>query len=387
MTESDTAVFQLFAPRERSECEPRAAMDPAAVRRLVELGIRVRVESGLGDRCGIPRSDYEEAGAEVVDDAAGALGAADLVVRVNPPRPEEVGAMKRGAIHLSFMDPFNQPELIGAFAAAGVTAASIEMIPRTTLAQKMDGLSSQASLAGYAAVIQGAGRLPGILPMMMTPAGTLSPARVFVIGAGVAGLQAIATAKRLGARVEAFDTRPEVAEQVASLGAKFLKVDLGETGGTEQGYAKALTDEQLELQRQAMAGVCAKADLVITTAKVFGRKAPLIITGDMVEGMRPGSVIVDLAAETGGNVAGTVPGQEVVTGNGVRIVGTLCMEGTVARHATQMYAANLVNWIEHFHDSEAGRPVLDLSDEILAGCVITHGGAVVHPKFKDNPED
>ncbi len=387
MTDSDRANLLLHVPCERKESERRAALDPGAVQRLAGLGIRVRIEEGLGERSGIPGSDYEEAGAEVVTDREKALGEADVVVRVHPPVAEEVGGLKRGAVHLSFMDPFNQPELIAAFAMAGVTAASIEMIPRTTLAQKMDGLSSQASLAGYAAVIQGAGRLPVVLPMMMTPAGTLPPARVFVIGAGVAGLQAIATAKRLGARVEAFDTRPEVEEQVASLGAKFVKVDLGETGRTAQGYARALTEEQLEMQRKAMAGVCAKSDLVVTTAKVFGRKAPLIVTGEMVAGMRPGSVIVDLAAETGGNVAGTVVDQEVLTDNGVRIIGTACLEGTVARHATRMFASNVASWIEHFFDAEAGNLQLDFDDEILAGCTITHAGAVVHPRFKDDKED
>jgi NAD(P) transhydrogenase subunit alpha len=261
----------------------------------------------------------------------------------------------------------------------------MEMIPRTTLAQKMDALSSQASLAGYVAVIKAADRLDQIIPMMMTPAGTLSPARIFVIGAGVAGLQAIATARRLGARVEAFDTRPVVEEQVQSLGAKFIKVDLGETGQTKDGYAKALTEEQLAKQREAMAQHCALSDIVITTAKLFGRKAPIIITADMVKGMKPGSVIVDLAAGSGGNVEGTVADQEVVV-DGVRIIGIDNLPGEVAAHASQMYASNQANLLSHFWDAEKKAPDLDSEDEILAGCLIVKDGEIVHPGIQKHYE-
>jgi proton-translocating NAD(P)+ transhydrogenase subunit alpha len=215
----------------------------------------------------------------------------------------------------------------------------------------------------------------------MTPAGTLSPAHVFVIGVGVAGLQAIATAKRLGARVEAFDTRPVVEEQVKSLGARFVKIDLGATGQTDQGYAQELTPEQLERQRIGMAKVCSHSDIIITTARIFGRKAPILVTKDMVAGMKPGSIIVDLAAETGGNVEGTVAGQDVVTENGITIMGRPCLEGRVSQHATQVFAANIANFIEHFTDKTAGLQ-LDLEDEILKGCLLTHGGAVVHPGFR-----
>jgi NAD(P) transhydrogenase subunit alpha len=255
------------------------------------------------------------------------------------------------------------------------------MIPRTTLAQKMDALSSQASLAGYAAVIQAAARLNMALPMMMTPAGTLLPARVFVIGAGVAGLQAIATAKRLGARVEAFDTRPVVEEQVKSLGAKFVKIDLGTTGQSAGGYAQALTPEQIAKQQAGMARVCAQSDVVITTAKVFGRKAPRLLTADMLAGMKAGSVVLDLAVESGGNVEGSRPGEEVVTPNGVVVLGPVCIESTVAHHATQVLAANFAAWITHFWDEKQKVLRLDPGDEILKGCLITHGGAVVHPQF------
>jgi len=249
----------------------------------------------------------------------------------------------------------------------------------------MDALSSQANLAGYAAVIVATERLDRILPMMMTPAGTLSPARVFVIGVGVAGLQAIATAKRLGARVEAFDTRPVVEEQVKSLGAKFVKIDLGETGQTEQGYAKALTEEQLAKQRAGIANHCATADIVITAAQVFGRRAPVIVTVDMLRRMRPGSVVVDLAADTGGNVEGTVLDEER-TIDGVRLIGYGNMANRVPAAASQMYSANLGNLIEHFWDKQAKTFKLDLGDEILAGCVVTHDRQIVHETIRKHVE-
>lgn len=289
--------------------------------------------------------------------------------------------MRRGAVHVSFLDPFNERALLDAFAAAGVAAVSMEMIPRTTLAQKMDALSSQASLAGYAAVLQAAARLRLALPMMMTPAGTIMPARVFVIGAGVAGLQAIATAKRLGARVEAFDTRPAVEEQVRSLGAKFVKIDLGETGQTEGGYAKALTPEQIGRQQAGMARICAQADIVITTAKVFGRPAPRLVTAAMLGGMKAGSVVVDLALESGGNVEGARAGEDFTTPNGVTVLGHACLEGTVAHHASQVLAANFAAWITHFWDPKAAAWRFDPPDEILRGCLITRDGAIVHPQF------
>lgn len=218
---------------------------------------------------------------------------------------------------------------------------------------------------------------------MMTPAGTISPCRVFVIGVGVAGLQAIATAKRLGARVEAFDTRPVVEEQVKSLGAKFVKIDLGETGQTDQGYAKALTPEQIELQRQGMAKFCSQSDIVITTAKLFGRKAPTLVTKDMIDGMKPGSVIVDLAAAGGGNVEGTVLNEDTVTENGVIIVGNGSLEGEAPYHASQVYASNIANLLEHFWDKETSTLNIDLEDEIMQGCLLTHQGEVIHPTFKE----
>jgi NAD(P) transhydrogenase subunit alpha len=290
--------------------------------------------------------------------------------------------MKPGCIHVSYLDPFNERDLIKTLAAKEITAVSMEMIPRSTRSQKMDALSSQANLAGYVAVMLAAAQLPSIFPMLMTPAGTLKPAKIFIIGAGVAGLQAIATAKRLGGRVTAFDTRPVVAEQVQSLGGKFLEIDLGDTGQTADGYAKELTPEQVELQRQAQKSVIADSDVVITTAQVFGRKPPVLVTKDMIEGMAPGAVIVDMAAETGGNVEGSVPNETVVV-DGVTIVGTANLANEVARDASQMYANNLFNLVEDTWDTDAKTFVLDMQNDILPGCVITHGGEVVHPTIKN----
>lgn len=373
--------MRLFVPSESSSTEKRVALIPDSVKRLVGLGLEVVVESGAGMASYFLDEAYSAAGARMATDRAAEIAAADLVVRVDKPSSEEVAAQKSGSWSIGFFDPFSEGELISQFASSGVTAVSMEMIPRTTLAQKMDGLSSQANLAGYFAVLKAAERLNRILPMMMTPAGTISPSRVFVIGVGVAGLQAIATAKRLGARVYAFDTRPIVEEQVKSLGAKFVSIDLGEMGQTDQGYAKELTDEQKELQKAGMAKVCAQSDIVITTAKLFGRRAPLIVDEKMISGMKHGSVVVDLAVESGGNVEGSQLDEEVVTANGVRIIGIGKLECGVAAHASQMYSANVYNFIEHFWDAETKAIKVNMSDEILKGCVITHGGSVVHERF------
>lgn len=370
-----------YVPTEQTSGENRAALTPATARQLIKLGLAVQASPGLGKASGYSDDEYREAGVALQEQPEVALAAADLVLRVRQPSIAEVARLKRGAVHVSFLDPFNSSALLAAFAEAGVTAVSLEMIPRSTLAQKMDALSSQASLAGYAAVIQSAARLKGILPMMMTPAGTIMPARVFVIGAGVAGLQAIATAKRLGARVDAFDTRPVVEEQVKSLGAKFVKIDLGDTGQTAGGYAKALTPEQIARQQAGMAKVCAQSDIVITTAKVFGRKAPTLVTAAMLAGMKPGSVVVDLALESGGNVEGARAGEEVVTPNGVLILGNASLENTVPTHASQVFASNMAAWITHSWDNEGKVLKLDLEEPILKGCVITHGGQIVHSQF------
>ena len=373
--------MQIFVPKENAAEERRAPMVPETVKKLSSLGARVRVEKGIGAAIHRGDAEYEAAGAEVIDDRARGLREADMVLRLRKPPAEEIPLLREGTIHVSYLDPFNELELIERLAAARVSAVSMEMIPRTTIAQKMDALSSQANLAGYLAVVLAAEEIDRIFPMMMTPAGTIQPVRVFVIGVGVAGLQAIATAKRLGARVEAFDMRPVVEEQVRSLGARFVKVDLGETGQTEQGYAKALTEEQLARQRDVMAKHCAGADVVITTAQVFGRKAPVIMTTAMVQGMKPGSVVVDLAIDTGGNVE-CARLNEVVEVNGVRVFGFANMPGRAATAASEMYSNNIGNFVEHFWDKERKAFALDPADELMRGCLITHAGQVVNETVK-----
>ncbi len=372
--------MKLFYAKETYPGETRIPVIPATVEKLKKLGAEVRVESGIGAVLGIPDDAFTKAGAEIVSLSEG-LGSSDIVLRLRKPSVESLGAVKAGTLHVSYLDPFNEKELVTAMAARNVNAVSLEMIPRSTIAQKMDVISSQANLGGYVSVILAAERISKIFPMMTTPAGTIAPTKVFIIGVGVAGLQAIATAKRLGAIVEAFDTRPVVEEQVKSLGARFVKVDLGETGQTKDGYAKALTEEQLAKQRQAMAKHCAAADVVITTAQVFGRKAPVIVTRDMVAGMSPGSVVVDMAVETGGNVEGSVLNEEVDV-NGVRIIGLGNLPGRVAVHASQMYSSNLYNFIEHFWDKKEKTFVMRMEDEILKGALVTHNGAVVNESLR-----
>lgn len=367
--------MKLFIPREPDPAERRVPLIPADVSRLAKKGITVTVEAALGATIHQSDSAYADAGAEVLTDRNAGLAAADAVARIRKPALEELDSLHPGCVHISFLDPFNERRLVEGMVEKRITSISMEMIPRTTLAQKMDALSSQASLAGYVAVNLAAEHLHQALPMMMTPAGTLKPARVFVIGAGVAGLQAIATAKRLGARVDAFDTRPVVEEQVQSLGAKFVKVDLGETGQTEGGYAKELTEEQQKRQRDAMAKVCAESDVVITTAKLFGRKSPVIITKEMIASMKPGSVIVDLAVETGGNVEGVELDKEVEI-DGVLILGHSNLEGRVPVHASQMYSANITNLLLQFWDEESQSLDLDPKDEIVQGCVVTRDGEI-----------
>ncbi|KAA1189763.1 Re/Si-specific NAD(P)(+) transhydrogenase subunit alpha [Pseudohalioglobus sediminis] len=374
--------MRIAIPRELQPGENRVPVTPDVAKKLVRMGAELLVEASMGVGAGFTDAEYTEAGATIVADRKELFSSADLLLRLNKPSVDEIELMQRGCIHISYLDPFNERELIDAFKAAGVTSISMEMIPRTTRSQKMDALSSQANLAGYVMVMKAANHLPRIFPMMMTPAGTLKPANVFVIGAGVAGLQAIATAKRLGAKVTAFDTRPVVAEQVQSLGAKFLEIDLGETGETAGGYAKELTPEQVEIQRQAQKDIIAKSDVVITTAQVFGRKPPVLVTQDMIEGMQPGSVIVDMAAETGGNVEGSRPG-DVVEWCGVTIIGTGNWASEVARDASQMYSSNLFNLVEDNWCEEKKAFEVNFEDDILPGCIITHDGEVTNETIKN----
>jgi NAD(P) transhydrogenase subunit alpha len=363
--------------------EQRVALTPQSVQKLNKLGITVMIQESLGAHLGFSNHDYQNAGGTLFQEIH--LEPEDILIAVKA-EPWHVAALPSGGTLIGLLDPFQNPELIRSLNQKNIQSFCMELIPRSTYAQKMDALSSQASLAGYVAVIKAADKIRKVFPMMSTPAGTIPPAKVFVLGVGVAGLQAIATAKRLGAKVEAYDTRPVVAEQVQSLGAKFVTIDVGETGQTEQGYAKALSEEQIERQRQQMAAVCAGSDVVITTAQVFGRAAPILVTRSMIDGMRAGSVIVDLAASTGGNVEGTVVDQEVDI-NGVSIIGLSNFPAAVAKDASQMYASNVFNLIEHAWDKESKNLKLNLEDDIIKSVLLTHQGVIRDDRVKAKVEE
>ena len=372
----------LHAAAAKDPHENRSPLSPESIRKLSSMGIKVTAEKGIALRSGFTDETLVQAGAQLSELGEG-TALANIIIRIAKPTQEDLDALKPGTLHISFLDPFNEKDLIQKLADKKISAISMEMIPRSTLAQKMDALSSQANLAGYFSVVKAAESLGKVLPMMMTPSGTISPAKVFVIGVGVAGLQAIATAKRMGAQVQAFDTRPEVEEQVKSIGGKFLKIDLGETGQTEQGYAKELTPEQIIKQKEGMKKACSQSDIVITTAKLFGRPAPTLVDADMIAVMKRGSVVIDLAVETGGNVEGSVVNKTVENENGVKIVGLANLEGQVAKDASTMLAANFANLIEHFWDKDQDLVKLNPEDEVLRECLITHGGTVVHERFKE----
>jgi NAD(P) transhydrogenase subunit alpha len=373
--------MQIFFPKEEGT-EIRATILPEVAKKFTDLGIKVVVETEIGSNIFLPDESYRQAGATISVDRLRSLSEADIVCRINKPKLEEISSLKRNSIHVSFLDPFNEKALVNEFAKAHISAISMELVPRITRAQKMDALSSQANLAGYSAVIEASRTLTKSFPMMMTAAGTISPSRVFVIGVGVAGLQAIATAKRLGARVEAFDTRPIVEEQVKSLGAKFVQIDIGKTEETSQGYAKELTPDQIKMQQEGMKKICGHSDVVITTAQVFGRPAPRIVSIEMVEAMKPGSVIVDMAVSSGGNVEGSIE-DEYVFHEGVTIIGMSNLPGEVAMDASQVYGSNIFNMIEEYWDAESKEFNFDLSDEILKGCVITNDGEVINSMVKE----
>ena len=309
------------------------------------------------------------------------MGPSDLIITNQALNNEEIGLMKKNSTIIGMVNPFNNKDLINKCSKLNINLVSMEFIPRITRAQKMDVLSSQANLAGYVAVIESSRNLSTALPMMMTAAGTLKPAKVFVIGVGVAGLQAIATAKRLGARVEAFDTRDVVEEQVQSLGAKFVKIDLGETGETSQGYAKELTDEQLAKQKELQSKVCERSDIVITTAQLFGRPAPRIIDNSTIKKMKRGSVVLDMAVESGGNVEGSKV-DEIVEVNGVKIVGISNLASKVAGHASYALSNNFNNWLLEFYDEESQNIRFNFEDEIISNSVLVFDGEVKNERFK-----
>jgi NAD(P) transhydrogenase subunit alpha len=365
--------MKVGVPRETAPGERRVALTPDAVARLAAAGTEVLVETGAGETASLPDADYVEAGAQVVS-ADGLLAAADALVRVGRIEPSDVEGLRPGTLLVGYLWPLTSPELVDALAAGRITAFGMESVPRVTRAQRMDSLSSQSTVAGYKAVVIAAEQLPRFFPMLMTAAGTVAPAKLLVLGAGVAGLQAIATGRRLGAVVSAYDTRPVVKEQVESLGATFVELDLGDAGGQDaRGYATALTDEQQERQREQMAAHIGASDVIVTTALVPGRPAPKLIPAAAVAGMRPGSVIVDLAAETGGNCELTEPGETVVR-HGVRIVGERNLPATMPLHASQMYARNMLAVLDHLIVD--GELRLDFEDEITADAVITHDGRI-----------
>lgn len=370
----------ILVCKESDPRETRVALVPDDVKRLTAMGYEISVVRSAGEKSGFADSAYEKAGARLVTSNEEGYKGKEIVLRIM--KPESIEGIESGTMHLSYLDPFNEKELLNNMAKAGIRAVSLEMIPRTTLAQKMDVQSSQTSLAGYVAVVNAAARLPKILPMMVTPSGTINPARVFIIGVGVAGLQAIATAKRLGARVDAFDTRPVVEEQVKSLGASFVKIDLGEMGQTDQGYAKELTPEQVAKQQEAQAKVCERSNIVITTAKVFGRKAPVLIKKDVLDRMMPGSVVVDMAVSTGGNVEGSKLFEDVVTDNGVTIMSGDLLERQVPFDASKMLSGNFTAFLTHFYNKESKELEVNLNDEIMKGCLLTQDGSIIHERFK-----
>jgi len=369
---------KVGTPKETAPDERRVAVVPDTVTRLGAASLEVSVESGAGSAAYVPDEAYEKAGARIVKGAAELIGDSDAVLKVQAPSAAEVELLKKGAVLISFLQPATQGDIVRALANRGVTAFSLELVPRISRAQSMDALSSQASVAGYEAVLMAAGRLGKFFPMMMTAAGTVAPARVLVMGAGVAGLQAIATARRLGAVVSAYDVRPAVKEEVQSLGATFIELPL-ETQEGEGGYAKEQSEEFLRKQRELIGEHVAGSDVVITTAAVPGRRAPLLVTGEMVKGMRPGSVIIDLAAETGGNVELTKAGQDVDV-DGVTIIGTRNVPSTMPLHASQLYARNVANLLLHL--VKDGAIVIDFEDEITKGCCVTYGGEIVNERAR-----
>jgi len=378
--------MKVAVPAELDPAEPRVAATPETVRKIRTLGADVAVESGAGVKSGVPDGEYAAAGATVAASASDTVKDADVILKVRRPTASELSGYKHGALVIAIMDPFGHEAELGAIAQAGVTAFAMELMPRITRAQSMDVLSSQANLAGYRAVIDGAAEYERALPMMMTAAGTVPAARVFVMGAGVAGLQAIATARRLGAVVTATDVRPAAKEQVESLGAKFIAVmdEEFKQAETTAGYAKEMSKEYQAKQATLVADHIKKQDIVITTALIPGRPAPRLISRDMVGSMRPGSVIVDLAVERGGNCE-AARADEIVDVNGVKVVGYANVPGRLAASSSSLYAKNLYAFLEILIDKSAKALAVKWDDEIVKATALTRDGAVIHPNFQPKP--
>ncbi|MCB0397170.1 MAG: Re/Si-specific NAD(P)(+) transhydrogenase subunit alpha [Flavobacteriales bacterium] len=367
--------MKLGVPKETKDRERRVALTPTVVKSLISKGFEVIVESGAGDNSFIYDEKYKEAGATIADKNK-VYSESDVVLKVNAPSPEEISQMKKDAVLISFMFAAVNKELVDACAKQGISAYSMDAIPRTSLAQKMDALSSQSNLAGYKTVLLAANALGKIFPLLMTSAGTLKPSRIVIMGAGVAGLQAIATAKRLGAIVEVSDIRPETKEQVESLGGKFIEVPADESVKMEGGYVKGVSEEFLKKQKELVAKHVAEADVVITTALIPGKKAPVLITADMVKSMRPGSVVVDMAVEQGGNCELSEM-NKTVEKEGVIIIGETNLPSTMPMNASELYAKNISEFLLHVASSEGFK--WDMEEEINKGSLIVHAGKKVHP--------
>ena len=374
--------MRLAVLKERRAGEARVAATPDTVKKLIGLGISVAVEAGAGVAAAISDQDFAAAGAEIAADAAAALAGAGVLFAVQAPDEAARALLAPGMLLIGTMNAAADAALLPALAAAKVDAVGLEMLPRITRAQSMDVLSSQANLAGYRAVIEAAGAFPRGFPLMMTAAGTVPPARVFVIGAGVAGLQAIATARRLGGIVSGTDVRPAAKEEIKSLGATYIGVDDEESSKQTGPYAGQMSEEFRKKQADLMLSTVAKNDIVICTALVQGRKAPVIVTSEMVAGMKSGSIIVDLAADSGGNCAETVPGEIITTANGVTIIGHRNWPARIAVAASQLYARNLLTFLTTFWDMDAKTPKLTETDDLIKGALLTNGGEIVHPIFK-----
>ncbi len=373
--------MRLAVLKERRAAEARVAATPETVKRLIALGLTVSVETGAGATASIPDTEFAAAGAEIAADPAAALQGAGIVFAVQAPEAAERALIPRGALLVCIAGAFSDPDLVPNLAAGGIDAAAMELLPRITRAQAMDVLSSQSNLAGYRSVIEAGNAFQRGFPMMMTAAGTVPPARVFVIGAGVAGLQAIATARRLGAIVSATDVRPAAKEEIKSLGATFVGVEDEETAGQTGAYAREMSDAFRQKQADLMATTVAKNDIVICTALVMGRRAPTIVTDAMVQSMRPGSIVVDLASDAGGNCAATVPGQSIVTPNGVTILGYHNWPSRISVASSALYSRNLLTFLTTFWDKDTKAPKLPDTDDIVKGVMLTRGGAIVHPSF------
>ncbi len=372
--------MKICCLKEKREYEKRVAITPSGAQKLISMGFDVHIEKGAGESASFPDYLYEQSGATIAKTSKSVLDGADLVFKVASPTQEELKGFKENSILIGMLSPYSQAEMNALYASKNISAFSLELLPRITRAQSMDVLSSQSNLAGYRAVLETAFEFSRGFPMMMTAAGTIPPAKVLVLGAGVAGLQAIATAKRLGAVVSAFDVRTAAKEQVESLGASFIQVPLEESGDTSSGYAKEMSEDYKRKQSELIAQTLKKMDIVITTALIPGRKAPVLITKEMIKDMKPGSVILDLAVESGGNVEGSQIG-ETVNLNDIKIIGKPNLPSSIAQDASSLYGKNLITFLNTIYDSNQKKIHIDLQDEIIQGTLITHDGKIIHPHF------